>query len=64
MILAIGAPRDVARQVLQIIVTTWARTLNHRPRNDRGGKSRIEEHFERKPTHDDIQRARDALAGC
>ncbi len=62
MILAIGAPRDVARQVLDLIVTTWARSLNHRPRKDRGGKSRIEEHSERKPTPDDIQRARDALA--
>jgi hypothetical protein len=34
--------RDLARRVLELVVQTWARTLNHRPRHDRGGRSRVE----------------------
>lgn len=33
---------ELARQVLSLVVQTWARTLNHRPRADRGGRSRVE----------------------
>jgi hypothetical protein len=35
-------PRELARQLLDILVHVWARTLNHRPRRDRGGRSRVE----------------------
>jgi hypothetical protein len=35
-------PRELARQVLVLVAQTWARTLNHRPRDDRGGRSRVE----------------------
>jgi hypothetical protein len=35
-------PRELARQILGILVQGWARTLNHRPRRDRGGRSRVE----------------------
>lgn len=35
-------PRELARQVLELVVTTWARTLNHRPRRDRSNRSRVE----------------------
>jgi len=34
--------RDLARCVLALVAQTWARTLNHRPRLDRGGRSRVE----------------------
>jgi hypothetical protein len=33
---------DVARRFLDLIVAVWARTTNHRPRKDRGGRSRVE----------------------
>jgi hypothetical protein len=36
-----GGPRELARQFLTVVVQTWARTLNHRPRADRGGFSRV-----------------------
>lgn len=31
----------LARQILELVVTTWARTLNHRPRNRACGRSRV-----------------------
>jgi hypothetical protein len=34
-------PRELARQILALVVQTWARTLNHRPRDDRSGRSRV-----------------------
>jgi hypothetical protein len=35
-------PRQLARQILRLVTQTWARTLNHRPRDDRGGRSRLQ----------------------
>jgi hypothetical protein len=35
-------PRELARQVLALVVQTFGRTLNHRPRRDRGGRTRVE----------------------
>jgi hypothetical protein len=34
-------PRELAAKVLKLVAQTWARTLNHRPRSDRGGRSRV-----------------------
>ncbi len=62
LVVALGAPREVARQVLEMVVTMWARTLNHRPRKDRGGRSRVELHRGHEPTPDEVARAREALA--
>jgi len=53
--------REVARELLRLVVTTWARTLNHRPRADRGGKSRVELYGEDKPTPERVQQARAEL---
>jgi len=53
--------REVARELLRLLVTTWARTLNHRPRADHGGKSRVELYGAEKPTPEQIQQARAAL---
>jgi len=53
--------REIARELLRLVVTTWARTLNHRPRADRGGKSRVELYGIEKPTPEQIQQARAAL---
>jgi hypothetical protein len=46
--------------VLRLTVTTSARTLNHRPRADRGGRSRVDIYSD-KPTPEQIQLARAAL---
>jgi hypothetical protein len=52
-----GSLREVARQILVLVTQTWARTLNHRPRCDRGGHSRVELHGEQ-PTAEQIAQAR------
>lgn len=54
-------PRDLAARVLELIVQTWARTLNHRPRQDRDGLSRVELYNQDKPTPEEVERARQAL---
>lgn len=54
-------PRELAACVLELIVQTWARTLNHRPRKDRGGLSRVELYNQDKPTAEEVERARQAL---
>jgi hypothetical protein len=55
-----SCPRDVGRQLLMLTAQTWARTLNHRPRTDRGGRSRVELYRD-EPTADQIDHARAAL---
>jgi len=59
--IALTTPREVARQLLVAIVTTWARTLNHRPRRDRGGRSRVELHLGHAPTPEEVAAAKAAL---
>jgi hypothetical protein len=56
-----GSPHDLARQVLGFVVQTCARTLNRRPRLDRGGRSRIDLYNE-PVTAEQIDAARAALA--
>jgi len=60
LILAADTAREAAREVLRLVVTTWARTLNHRPRADRGDKSRVEL-YDEKPTPEQVAQARAAL---
>jgi hypothetical protein len=55
------SPREVARQILQLVVQTWARTLNHRPRQSRNGRSRVEIYTTETPTPDQVEQARAAL---
>lgn len=52
--------REAAREVLRLVVTTWARTLNHRPRADRDGRSRVAL-YDEKPTPEEVTKARVAL---
>lgn len=54
-------PRQLARTVLALVVLTWARTLNHRPRSDRGDKSRVQLYNESAPTQEQIDAARQHL---
>lgn len=51
---------DVARGFLGLVVAVWARTTNHRPRNDRGGRSRIDLYAD-DLTDEQIERARREL---
>lgn len=55
------SPHDAARAFLGVVVDVWARTTHHRPRRDRGGRSRVELYAEQ-PTDEQIAEARRALA--
>ena len=54
-------PDELAREVVALVVTTWARAVNHRPRADRGGQTRVEIYRQQKPTPDQIARAKATL---
>lgn len=58
-----NTPRELATQALTLVVKTWARTLNHKPRSDRSsnGRSRIDLYREDKPTDEQIAAAKSAL---
>ena len=51
---------DVARGFLGLVVAVWARTTNHRPRSDRGSRSRVDL-YARDLTDEQIERARREL---
>jgi hypothetical protein len=51
---------DLARSLLDIVVGTWARTTNHRPRKDRDGRSRVDLYAD-SPTDEQIEQARREL---
>jgi hypothetical protein len=53
-------PRELVRQALALVAQTWARTLNHRSRADRGGRSRVDIYGE-PITAEEIDTARAAL---
>jgi hypothetical protein len=57
-----ATPRLLALQVLTLVVTTFFRTLNGRPRPDRAGRSRRELYLQANPTSEQIELARAALA--
>jgi len=54
-------PRELARQLVALTVTTWARTLNHKPMKGHGGLTRVQRHLDHKPTPAEIDAARAAL---
>jgi hypothetical protein len=54
------SPAELAETILRLVATTWARATNHRPRADRGGRSRVELYGE-SPTDEQVQAARRAL---
>lgn len=55
------SPEQLAVQILKAIVQTWARTLNHKPRSDHGGRSRVQLYADKVPTPEELARARAAL---
>lgn len=56
-----GDPRAIARTLVELVVVTWARTLNHRRPKAPGGRSRVERHLDHEPTTEEIEVARTAL---
>jgi hypothetical protein len=54
-------PKEIAQQLVAHVITTWARTLNNRPRSDRGGRSRVDLYSESEPTPEQVEEARKAL---
>ncbi len=60
LVISAASNRDIAREILRLVVTTWGRTLNGRPRAARGGRSRIELYAE-KPTPEQLAQARASL---
>ena len=61
LVLDADTPEALARQVAALVVTSWARAVNHRPRADRGGKSRTQLYRDAAPTAEEIEQARAAL---
>lgn len=62
MVLDATTPEQLAMGVAALVVTTWLRAVNHRPRADRDGKkSRVDLFRDAAPTADDIAHARQAL---
>ena len=51
----------LARSILALVLTTWARAVNHRPRNDRSGKTRVQLYRDQQPSDAQIAAARAAL---
>jgi hypothetical protein len=56
-----ATPKEIARQILELAFVIWARTLNHKPRVDRGGRSRASIYQEDQPTEEDVRQARERL---
>lgn len=54
---ATGTPRDLARSFLQCLVIAACRAINHRPRRDRGGRSRASLLTDA-PTPEQVEQAR------
>lgn len=61
MVLDAASPEMLAMQIAALVVTTWARAVNHRPRVDRDGKSRAQLYRDAAPTPEEIAQARAAL---
>lgn len=49
--------KDLARQVAVLVVATWARLMNHRPRLDRKGATRVEIYKSDQATPEEIAQA-------
>ena len=56
-----AGPRALATAFVTLVVQLWARTTNHRPRADRGGRSRVELYSVDPPSDEQIDQARREL---
>jgi hypothetical protein len=53
-------PSALAAQLVLLVATTWARAVNHRPRRDRDGRTRVSLYGD-EPTDEQVAEARRAL---
>jgi len=53
-------PREAARSIVQLVAQTFFRTMNHRPRRDRGDRSRVDLYGDQ-PTPEQVGHARARL---
>ena len=61
LVIVAGTMREAAREILRLVITTWGRATNQRPRADRDGKSRVDLYSADKPTPEQIAQARAKL---
>ena len=61
LVITATAPREVAHQLLKLVVQTWGRTLNHRTTKNSDGRSRADNYANETPTLEQIEQARAAL---
>ncbi len=61
LVIAGATPRDLARAIVLLALTIWARATNHRPRNDHRGRTRVQLYREDQPTDEQIAAAKAAL---
>ncbi len=54
-------PEALAMEIVRLVVTVWSRAVNHRPRADRGGKSRAQLFAGAQPTEEERAAAKKAL---
>jgi len=59
--IAARSVQELAQQILVLAVTVWGRTLNHKPRTDREGRSRVDIYQQERPTPEQIDVAKRAL---
>ncbi len=59
--IAADSPRELGRQILTLVALTCLRTLNHKPRKNRGGQSRVDTYRSAMPTPEQSEQARAAL---
>lgn len=62
LVLTGATDRELARAVLALFLTVWCRATNHRPRNDRRGRTRVQLYRGEQPSHAEIFAAKAALA--
>ena len=53
--------RELAQEILRLVLQTYGRALNHRPRRDRDEQSRFEIHENHTPSEKQIAEAKEAL---
>lgn len=56
-----GTDEELARAILTVILTVYCRATNHRPRDDRRGRSRVQLYADEQPTDEQIAVAKAAL---
>ena len=61
LVVAGATERELARAIVVLAVTIWARATNHRPRNDRRGRTRVQLYRGEQPTDEQIVAAKAAL---